>query len=139
MPNGQSWYKLYYHFVWGTKYRKPSLVPPLAPEMCRFIGAKCEELGYRLHAINTMPNHMHLLIELRPDQLVADVAKMLKGGSSFHINRAFPEDRGFRWQDGYGVVSIRESDVPTVRAYIDNQQTRHAEKQLIAALEKSAV
>lgn len=74
-----------------------------------------------------MPDHVHLLVSLPPTDIAQFIGRV-KGGSSFALNRESEIHPVFRWQDGYGVVSLRKSDVPTVVRYIANQEQIHAER-----------
>jgi hypothetical protein len=59
----------------------------------------------------------------------------LKGSSSRLITLEFK--RPFEWQDGYGVFSISEKDVPEVISYIKNQRQHHANDTTIEAWEQT--
>lgn len=87
MKRAGVFYQLFYHFVWATKQRLPLLTPTVEEAVVSYIRFKCEELGYKLHAINGATDHLHLLVELTPTILVADVAKNLKGASSHFVNK----------------------------------------------------
>ena len=114
----ETFHKLYYHFVWATKRRMPLLDEPLGAHVRAAIVAKSAELGYGLIAVNSAADHMHLLVTLRPTLLVADVAKMLKGSSSHFANHVLKASDSLYWQEGYGVISLRESDLPVVVEHI---------------------
>jgi REP element-mobilizing transposase RayT len=72
---------------------------------------------------------VHCLVSLSSDQTVEKVAQLLKGESSFWLNNksGFKVPR-LEWQDEYFAVSVSESSVDTVRAYIDNQVNHHQKK-----------
>jgi len=131
----ETFHKLYYHFVWATKHRLPLLEEPIGAQVRAFIVAKSAELGYGLIAVNSVVDHMHLLVTLRPTVLVADVAKMLKGSSSHFANHVLNARDSLYWQEGYGVVTLREADVPAVVEYIRNQPAHHAHGRTVAELE----
>jgi REP element-mobilizing transposase RayT len=86
MSRSETYHKLFFHFAWAAKHRLPMLTPALAKNIRAFMVAKCEQLHYGLIAINSMPDHIHLLITLRPTEAIATVAKMLKGSSSHFAN-----------------------------------------------------
>jgi REP element-mobilizing transposase RayT len=87
MKRAGAFYQLVYHFSWSTKNRLPLILPEVEIRLYPYIGYKCKELGYRLHAVNGVEDHIHVLVSLTPSQLVADVAKNLKGASSHYINK----------------------------------------------------
>ncbi len=52
----------------------------------------------------------------------------VKASSSKWINtKGFVQGK-FQWQEGFGVFSYSQSQLDNVIAYIDNQETHHAEK-----------
>jgi putative transposase len=99
-----------------------------------YVGAKCKELGYELYAANGTVDHLHVLIGLTPTILVADIAKNLKGASSHYINTESGLDGSLYWQDGYGVITIREVEIPQVVRYIERQKDHHRNGKLSAIL-----
>jgi len=52
--------QLYYHFVWSTRDRQPLITVELEPHLHRYIRHKCQELEVFVHALNSMPDHVHL-------------------------------------------------------------------------------
>ncbi len=136
MKRAGAFYQLVYHFVWGTKNRLPLVTCEVEARLFPYIGYKCKDLGYRLHAVNGIEEHIHVLVSLTPSQLVADVAKNLKGASSHYINKESGLDTTLYWQDGYGVVTIRETEIPKVVRYIQDQKQHHRDGNLLELLER---
>jgi putative transposase len=137
MKRQSAFYQLVYHFVWATKRRLPLLTPTVEERLLPYIGYKCKELGYRLHAVNGADNHLHILLELTPTMLVADVAKNLKGASSHYINKESRLDETLYWQDGYGVITLRQAETPKVARYIQRQKEHHKIGKLSEILERT--
>ncbi len=125
MKRTSTYYQLVYHFIWGTKNQLPLITPSVEARLFPYIRYKCKELGYFLHAINGTENHIHLLLSLTPSILVADVAKNIKGSSSHYINKETDLGEILYWQDGYGVVTLRETEVKQVREYSRHQKEHH--------------
>ncbi|MCC7352673.1 MAG: IS200/IS605 family transposase [Anaerolineae bacterium] len=136
MKRASAFHQLVYHFVWATKDRLPLVTPAVEARLCPYIGYKCKELGYTLHAVNGAQDHLHILVSLTPSMLVADVAKNLKGASSHYINKESGLGEILYWQDGYGVITLRESEIPKVVQYIQNQKRHHAQGNLSDILER---
>jgi len=53
---------------------------------------------------------------------------LLKGESSYWINKQKLTPNKFEWQDEYFAVSVSESAVNYVRNYIKNQENHHKKK-----------
>ena len=125
MKRAGVFYQLVYHFIWSTKNRLPLLTPSIEDRLYPFLWRKCKELGYTLHAVNGTENHIHLLVELTPTVRLADVAKNLKGASSHFINKESGLPGTLYWQDGYGVITVRQAVTPRVMRYIERQKQHH--------------
>ena len=121
-------FRLFYHFVWATKLRLPLISVTNRDAIFGTIVAKTKELGGAVHAINGMPDHLHVVATIPPGVALAKYVNEVKGASSHRVNHLESSSSGqsFRWQDSYGVTSISESHVPTVVRYVKNQQRHHA-------------
>lgn len=51
--------------------------------------------------------------------------KLIKANSSKWVNERDDRNGRFEWQIGYGAFSVSESQVPSVRVYIQNQEEHH--------------
>ncbi len=61
-------------------------------------------------------------------QNVAEIMQMIKGESSFWINKNNLAEGKFEWADDYYAVSISESQIENVRKYIKNKEEHHKRK-----------
>ena len=67
---------------------------------------------------------------------VADCVRHLKGASAFAINHMAESDGKFKWQGGYGALTLGERSLETVKEYAAKQKEHHRENKLIAVYEK---
>jgi len=118
--------KLIYHLVFSTKQRAPLITPELRDPLYSYIGGIVRDHRGVLMASGGMPDHIHLLVNLRADPSVAKHLQEIKGGSSRWVNDNNPSDR-FAWQTGYGAFSVSESQVESVMRYILTQEEHHKE------------
>ena len=130
------YWKLYYHFIWGTKERLPVILPTFESDLYRAIAAKVKELAGITYAIGGIMDHIHLAVSVPPKIAVAKFVGEIKGNSSHYINHIVKPDFEFYWQDEYGVLSFGEKNLPAVVRYIQNQKKHHADGNLIAAMEQ---
>ncbi len=114
--------------VFSTKNRMPWLVEDIREKVCLHIMQNCKEKEIFLQTVNGYTEHIHCLVSLGRQQTIADVAQSIKGESSFWINNKLLMPEKFSWQDDYFAVSVSESQVKTVVAYIQNQETHHSRK-----------
>jgi REP-associated tyrosine transposase len=130
-------YRLFYHFVWTTKNRLPLITPDNQEPIYGSIRAKTQELNGIVHALNSMPDHVHLLVTIPPTIALAEFMRQVKGSSS-HLASHLPSAQDpFAWQSEYGVLSISESHLPAVVRYVECQQQHHADQSLDQRLEAS--
>lgn len=69
--------------------------------------------------------HLHLLISLGSEQNIARVMMLIKGESAHWLNKQNIIRGKFYWQDDYFAISVSESQVAKVRAYIEGQEGHH--------------
>ena len=75
--------------------------------------------------VNGMPDHIHLLVGLHPEQSPASLVKEIKIATSKFINAKKNSGSKFAWQEGYGAFSYSKSHLPYVIRYIQNQKIHH--------------
>lgn len=75
--------------------------------------------------INCVEDHIHMLISLRSDQTISKVIQLIKGESSYWVNKNKFVKGKFEWQDDYFALSVSESMIDKVREYIKNQEEHH--------------
>ncbi len=120
--------QIHLQFVFAVKYRAYTIAPRWKDELYKYITGIVQNHRHKLLAINGMPDHVHILTGMRPNQSVSDLMRDVKGDSSKWINeRNFAPGR-FEWQEGYGAFSYSKSQLPDVIAYIRNQEEHHRHK-----------
>ncbi|MFN8207903.1 MAG: transposase [Bacteroidales bacterium] len=96
--------------------------------MHQHIISNCKEKKIFLQEVNGYTEHVHCLISLGRDQTIAQVAQLIKGESSFWINKNDLMPEKFTWQDDYWAVSVGESELSKIVNYIKNQESHHEQK-----------
>ena len=117
--------KLLYHFVFSTKMRLPLITAAIQDELYRYIGGIVVGEGAALYEIGGMPDHVHLLVQLKPTVSLSDFLRQLKSNSSKWLNERTQTPYKFAWQEGYSAFTVSESQVSRVRAYIQDQAEHH--------------
>lgn len=121
--------KIYIHFVWSTKNRFPFLdSADLRSKIWNHIRENAKEKGIYVDFINGYSDHCHCIISLGADQNIQKIIQLIKGESSFWINKNKLTKEKFEWQDEYFAVSVSESLIDKVRDYIKNQEAYHKKK-----------
>lgn len=122
--------RLGYHLVWCTKYRHPVLVGRVEGFVRRFLVQVCQANDWGLLALEVMPDHVHLFVQLEPSDSIPDVVRLFKSTSAVAVFAAFPELKGQRfwgsglWSRGYYVGTVGDVGTDTVRGYVESQHKR---------------
>lgn len=130
-----TYWRLHYHLIWATNEREPSLTPEREKMFYGVLYNKGKELGLKIHAAGNVEDHVHVVVSIPPKLAVADCIRHLKGASAFAINHMDRSDGQFKWQGGYGALTIGERSLETVMDYAAKQKAHHRENKLIAAYE----
>lgn len=113
--------KLLYHLVFSTKEQTPVLLPDLREPLFAYVGGILRNHRGALVAAGGVPDHIHLLVNIRPEPSVSRHLKEIKGSSSRWLKQRRPSD-WFGWQAGYGAFSVSPSQVPAVKRHLANQE-----------------
>jgi len=123
-----SYVRIWIHLVFSTKNRIPFLPKKVRETVRQHIIENCIKKDIFLQAINGYDEHLHCLISLKNEQSISKVSQLIKGESSFWINKNHICQGDFMWQDDYFAVSVSESQVQTVIRYIKRQEKHHTKK-----------
>ncbi len=120
-----SFVKVWIHAVWTTKKRKPLLTQQNRQKIFLHIHENALRKGLFIDIVNGYSDHVHCLFRLKSDQTIMKCLQLLKGESSFWVNKNKILPHKLVWQKEYYAISVSESIVPRVRAYIARQEEHH--------------
>lgn len=123
--NAGAVFSLKYHVVWCPKYRRPVLDAPVAKRLETLLRRKAKELEMEIHALEIMPDHVHLFVESDPRWCVAEIVNRLKGFTSHELREEFPSLKSrlpTLWSRSYYAGTVGHVSEKTVKAYIENQR-----------------
>ncbi len=120
--------QIHIHFVFAVKFRNGIILPEWKETLYKYIAGIIQNNDHKLLAINGMPDHIHILIGVRPNQSISDLMKAIKQNSSLWINDNKLSRCHFEWQEGYGAFSYSKSQLDNVIHYIQNQELHHQKK-----------
>jgi len=124
-----SWVRVWVHIVFSTKNREPFLNShEIRTRLFEHIKQNAKDKDIWIDSVNGYQDHIHCLISLGRDQTISNIAKLIKGESSFWINQQKFILQKFSWQNDYWAVGVSESHLETVRKYIKNQEEHHKKK-----------
>ena len=118
--------KVYIHFVWSTKNREPYLKTlEIRQAVWKHIRENAIVKGIFIDFINGYTDHCHCLVSLGTNQKMSEIMQLIKGESSFWINKQQFSESKFGWQDEYYAMGVSESMIDRTRNYIKNQEEHH--------------
>ena len=123
-----SWVRIWIHFVFSTKNREDLLTRDIITDILQHIKKNAEEKEIWIDCLNGHSDHIHCLISLNKEQTISKVAQLIKGESSYWINKNHLTKTKFNWQDDYWAVSVSESNIESVKSYIRDQEAHHKKK-----------
>lgn len=123
MPN--TYTKLHIQLVFAVKYRATLIRKEWKEDLHRFITGIFQQNGHKMLQINSMPDHIHILIGMRPNQSISGIVQNVKTESSKWIKKEKFCNEAFGWQEGFGAFSYSKSHVSDVIRYIQNQEIHH--------------
>ena len=120
-----SYVNIMLHLVWCTKGRLPLLTANVKPNILNHIRQNAKAKGIFIDTMEGHLDHIHALIGLNAEMSVSKVMQLIKGESSFWINRERLFTHSFEWAVDYFAISVSQSSLERVRFYIRNQEQHH--------------
>lgn len=122
-------YSLQYHIVWTTKYRKSVFVGVIEQDVKNYLIETLKSLDMDITAMEVMPDHIHLLVNCKPQIRLSDAIKILKGNTARWLFLNHPEVKkqllgGHLWNPSYFVATVSDRSLKQVTDYINSQKTK---------------
>jgi len=118
-------YRCTYHVVWCPKYRRKVITGPVDDRLKQIIGAVCAERDAPIVELETMPDHVHLLVVCDPQFGIHRLVKQIKGRSSRLLREEFPHLRSrlpTLWTNSYFVATCGGATLEVIKRYVENQR-----------------
>jgi REP element-mobilizing transposase RayT len=116
---------MYIQIVFAVKGRENLIHQEWEGELYKYISGIVSNKEQKMLAINGMPDHIHILIGMRPSCCLSDLVREIKKSSNEFINEKKFLRFKFQWQEGYGAFSYSHSALDNVITYIQNQKEHH--------------
>lgn len=120
-------YKLKYHLVLVTKYRKKCFTDEILTRLEVIIKELCTKWEITLDAFNGEADHVHLLLDLHPSIQPSILVNNLKTVSSRLLRKEFAEHfskfywKPVLWTRAYCLISAGGAPLETLKEYIEKQ------------------
>ena len=118
-------YRCTYHVVWCPKYRRKVITGPVDERLKQIIHEVCAEHDAPIVELETMPDHVHLLVVCDPQFGIHRLVKQIKGRSSRLLRQEFPALRRrlpTLWTNSYFVATVGGATLEVVKRYVENQR-----------------
>ena len=124
-------YQLHFCLCFKTHYLRPVFGSnEMQTALQAAVDDVCNRHGYHLLDIQTSPDHVRLLVSLKPDQTISRAVQMIKGNLSRQLSRDHAEilvqhRTQTPWAEGYFARSSGKADLSTIRRYVEHQPDHH--------------
>ena len=121
-------YSIQYHVVWCVKYRHEILTNRIEESLRSILRRTAEDNGFQIVEFNGDRDHVHLLLNCKPQHYIPDMIKALKGVSGRLLMKEYGEELksklwgGHIWNPSYFIATVSENTEAQVRAYIQSQK-----------------
>ncbi len=120
--------QLYAHIVFTVQGRLNLIPKRHREELHKIMTGIISNRNQKLISIFAMPDHVHILVGMKPNMALSDLVRDIKAGSSQHINKMRWVKGKFSWQEGHGSFSHSRSQISKVANYISTQEEHHKKK-----------
>lgn len=118
-------YRCQYHVIWCPKFRRRILVPPLDKRLKELLLEKQSAYGYEVLAMEVMPDHVHLLLDVDPRIGIHKIVGQIKGWTSRAIGQEFPfvkRKLPSLWTRSKFMATVGTVSLEVAKQYIANQK-----------------
>ncbi|AQT87029.1 transposase IS200-family protein (plasmid) [Paenibacillus larvae subsp. larvae] len=122
-------YSIQYHLVWCVKYRHDVLIGQVDTDVKELLQKIAIDNDVQIVEMESDKDHIHLLIECKPQHYIPSVVKAFKGVSARFLFKKHPELKkrlwgGHLWNPSYFVATVSENTEEQIRQYIQNQKKK---------------
>ena len=113
-----------YHLIFCPKRRKKVLVGDIGRDLDTLIREKCAEQKWIVHELAIMPDHVHLFVQVNPDDSASETTRQIKGYTSHTLRRRYPEllKLPSLWTRSFFAASAGSVSKETIQRYIAAQK-----------------
>ena len=117
-----------FHVIFCPKYRRRVIIGDVETRLKELLNEKANEIQAEIIEMETMPDHVHLLISCDTQFGIHRVVKQLKGYSASVLRKEFPHLKSTMpnmWTNSYFCSTVGSVSLEVVKQYIENQKTRN--------------
>jgi len=121
-------YSLQYHVVWCVMLRHMILSGDIEADLRFILRRVADDNGFQITELNVNGDHVHLLLDCRPQHYIPNMIKALKGVSGRYLIQAYGDELrkklwgGHIWNPSYFIATDSWDTESQVREYIRSQK-----------------
>lgn len=118
-------YLIQYHIIWCPEFRFSVLKGNTDNTLKQILQKICDDYNYHIKALEIMPDHIHIFIDVPQTVAPCDAARTLKSISAIEILKAYPQLKKFYagcgalWSSGYFISTVERISESAVIKYIE--------------------
>jgi putative transposase len=126
--NSNAVYRLVYHLVLVTKYRRKVLTGPMLDRATAILASLCKAWDGQLLECSGEVDHVHALLDVPPKVRPSDITNNIKTVLSRRLRSEFPSlraayrDKPVLWSPSYCIISAGGAPIEILRQYVENQK-----------------
>ncbi|MBP5637984.1 MAG: IS200/IS605 family transposase [Victivallales bacterium] len=120
-------YSCQYHVIFCTKYRRKVLIDEISTHLKQIILDMQEEIGFTVQSIEVSLDHVHLIIDITPEQSVSSIITKIKGRTSHILRETYALLRSripTLWTRVIFVSSVGAVSLHEIESFMDKQKKR---------------
>ena len=121
-------YLIQYHIIWCPKFRFSVLQDNIDVTLKQILQEICDNYKYHIKALEVMPDHIHIFVDVPQTVAPCDIIRTLKSISAIELLKKYPQLKRFYarcgalWSRGYFVSTVGHISEATVIKYIEEQK-----------------
>ena len=121
-------YLIQYHIIWYPELRFSVLRGNVEDALKQTLQKICNDYNYHIKALEVMPDHIHIFVDVPQTVAPYDVDRTLKSISAIELFKVYPQLKKFYarcgalWSGGYFVSTVGHISESTVIKYIEDQK-----------------
>jgi putative transposase len=120
--------QLHIHSIFAVENRASLMLKNWETRLYEYISGIIRNNNHKPLIVNGMPDHIHAVFGMHPNQSVSDLMEIVKSCSSKWINDKHLTTGKFNWQKGFGAFACNKSQLPVLIDYVENQKIHHQSK-----------
>lgn len=125
--NRHALYKLTYHLVVVTKYRRKCINDAMHERLREIANDLFTKWDCEIIEMNGEADHVHILFDAPPQIQLSKIINSFKTVSSRYVRKDFPRElapfywKPYFWSQSYMVLTTGGATIEVVKKYIENQ------------------